>query len=475
MSALLDTKNLYTVSSIMFTNADIFAIIYTLECRRDNVLDEFKCLLDLRRIILMAKENAHNGKQVNATRLELFIALQYLLEKCPDKEHTSKTVDLQQYAEDKFNVLLDRRRVNDIFDSLMDFTTKHPKVLPYVIKQVEDKPRYYIKKTLFNNKEIESIAKAIQNDTSISTSKAEKYADAFLNVACNEADKEKINKKLKKSEMRKLRVSDFEMKVKENYEYLRDMQMRFYFKFKRVVKRTDCTDYQTFKLLSETERNKEHAGIVFEVYTVKKQTDVCIYLPDMKQAVIAHMEDIELNTAFEPVPQLNTVSFYIGEEITLSDWVNNYYKGSTGQTYPIRFAFPAGLDNTILRKHLKSFEAFFNEQLKYEIKERKVKKELSDGRTEEAVVNEVFATTKHNYESFRKWFWESESKPYETVVVLFPSAFNDRLLGPITRRFQAVIDNFGFNSEHGKTEREVFEKRIAELKKKKEAEASQSN
>ena len=87
----------------------------------------------------------------------------------------------------------------------------------------------------------------------------------------------------------------------------------------------------------------------------------------------------------------------------------------------------------------------------------------------------MFATTKHNYESFRKWFWESESKPYETVVVLFPSAFNDRLLGPITRRFQAVIDNFGFNSEHGKTEREVFEKRIAELKKKKEAEASQSN
>lgn len=40
MSALLDTKNLYTVSSKMFTNDDIFAIIYTLECVRDNVLDE---------------------------------------------------------------------------------------------------------------------------------------------------------------------------------------------------------------------------------------------------------------------------------------------------------------------------------------------------------------------------------------------------------------------------------------------------
>ena len=423
----------------------------------------------------MAKENAHNGKQVNATRLELFIALQYLLEKCPDKEHTSKTVDLQEYAEQKFNVLLDRRRVNDIFDSLMDFTTKHPKVFPYVVKQVENKPRYYIRKTLFSNKEIESIAKAIQNDTSISTSKAEKYAEAFLNVACNESDKEKISKKLKKTEMRSLRVSDFEMEAKEKYEYLRDMQMRFYFKFKRPVKRTDCTDYQTFKTLSDLEKDKEHAGIVFEVYTIKKQTDICIYLPDMKQAVIAHMQDIELNTSFAPVPQINTVSFYIGEEITLSDWVNNYYKGATGQTYPIRFAFPAGIDNTILRKHLKSFETFFNEQLSYEIKETKKVESLPNGKTEEVIVREVFATTRHNYESFRKWFWESESKPYETVVVLFPSAFNDRLLGPITRRFQAVIDTFGFNSEHGKAEREVFEKRIEELKRKKEAEASQPN
>ena len=129
--------------------------------------------------------NAHNGKHGNSTREELFIALKYLLEKCPDEKHTSKTVELQQYAEDNFNTLLDRRRVNDIFNSLVDLTNSNPGVLPYVVKQVADKPRYYIKKTLFNNKEIESIAKAIQNDQSISTAKANKYMEAFLNAACN--------------------------------------------------------------------------------------------------------------------------------------------------------------------------------------------------------------------------------------------------------------------------------------------------
>ena len=418
------------------------------------------------------KNNAHNGKQANETRLELFVALQYLLANCEDKEHTSKTVELEEYAWNKFNILLDRRRANDIFESLASFTRENPGVLPYEIKCVDGKKRYYIRKTLFSNAEIETIVKAIQNEQSISTTKAEKYANTFLNVACSKQDKERISKKLKKTEMRKLRVSDFEMEVKEKYEYLRDMQMRFYFRFKRPIKSTDCTSYDAYKTLSRAGRIKEFAGIVFEVYTIKKQIDVCIYLPDMKQAVIAHMQDIELNTEFEPVPQLNTVSFYIGEEFKLSEWVDKYYKGATGQVYPIRFAFPAGIENTILRKHVKSFETFFNEQLQYEIKEKKLTEDLPSGEKEEIIVKEVFATTRHNFESFRKWFWESDSKPYETVVVIFPSAFNDRLLGPITRRFEYTIRHFGFNSEHGKSERENIEKRIKELREKKEAEAS---
>ena len=423
------------------------------------------------------EKNAHNGKQVNATRQELFVALKYLLEKCPDDKHTSKTVDLQKYAEENFDILLDRRRVNDIFDSLVKFTSENPEVLPYVVKQVQDKPRYYIRKNLFNNKTIESIVRAIQNDQSISTNKANKYVNDFLDAVCNKQDKEKISKKLKKTEMRNLRVSDFEMQIKEKYEYLRDMQMRFYFKLRRPVSRGDCTDMNTFRMLSGLGQFKEYAGIVFEVYTIKKQTDVCIYLPDVRQAIIAHIQDIELNNEFEPVPQLNTVSFYIGEEITLGEWVEKYYKGATGATYPIKFAFPAGQNNTILKKLVRSFENFFGETFNYDIKERTVLREVPEGEPVEVVFSEVIATTptKHNFDSFRKWFWDGDNNPFESVVVLFPSSFNDRLLGPITRRFQAAIEAFGLNSEHGKAEREVFERRFEEIRKKKEAEASKTN
>ena len=418
------------------------------------------------------KQSAHNGKQGNATRLELFIALKYLLDKCQDEKNTSKTTDLQEYAEQSFGVRLDRRRVNDIFDSLVDFTQNNRGVIPYIVKKVEDKPRYYIKKDLLSKREIESIAKAIQNDPSISSSKANKYINSFLNVVCSKADKDIIDKRLQRTEVHKLRANDTEMQFQEYFGYLRDTQKRFYFKFKKPISATDCTDREFHKTVRENGPSKEYAGIVFDLYTIKKQVDVCIYLPDLRSAVIAHQQDIEINLDFEPVEQLNTVSFYVGEKITLSEWVKHYYKGETGYVYPIRFAFPAGNKDTILEKMLKSFRNFFDEDLKYVVKERTVMNDLPNGDQEEVKFNEIIATARHNYESFRKWFWEGDFRPYEVVVVHFPAAFNDRLVGTITRRFQARLDNYGYDSERGKAEREYMEKRIEEMKKKEAEKAS---
>ena len=420
--------------------------------------------------------SAHNGKHGNSTREELFIALKYLLEKCPDEKHTSKTIELQRYAEDNFHTLLDRRRVNDIFKSLVELTNSNPGVLPYVVKQVANRPRYYIKKTLFTNKEIESIAKAIQNDQSISTTKADKYMELFLDAACNKADKDKISKKLKKTEMRKPRLNDSENKFKEYMEWLRDTQKRFYFKFKKRVKTGDCTDFETYKKLSRKDgMNTYWAGIIFELYSHNEVVDACIYLPDLRSAVIAHLKDIELNLQSEPTEQWNTVSFYIGEEEEIGEWVKRYYEGKTGIKYPIKFFFPAGDNDTILFKMKESFFNFFGEELRFDIGQRKGTRELPDGTIEEVVIKDILASTSRNYESFRKWFWEGLNKPYEVVTVLFPAAFNDRLLAPITRRFQDRLAHYGYDSENGKLQREQLEKKIAARKKKAEQAASSNS
>ena len=453
--------------------------IYALKDNEHNLVTHnyLEKLLRRKGDIFMAQKgktiSAHNGKHGNSTREELFIALKYLLEKCPDEKHTSKTVELQQYAEENFHTLLDRRRVNDIFDSLVELTNNNPGVLPYVVKQVTDKPRYYIKKTLFKDKEIESIAKAIQNDQSISTAKADKYMEAFLDVACNKTDKEKFNRKLKKTEMRKPRLNDSENKFKEYIEWLRDTQRRFYFKFKKRVKTGDCTNLETYKKLSTKNGTNEYwAGIIFELYSHNEVVDACIYLPDLRSAVIAHLKDIELNLQSEPTEQWNTVSFYIGENKELDAWVKRYYQGRTGIEYPIKFFFPAGDNDTILSKMRESFSYFFGQELEFKENERKVSRELPDGQIEEMVTKDIIASTYRNYESFRKWFWEGPNKPYEVVTVIFPAAFNDRLLAPITRRFQDRLAHFGYDSENGKLQREEIHKRIVARKKKAEESAS---
>ena len=106
------------------------------------------------------------GKQVDATRQELFITLKYLLDNCYDKEHTSKTVDLMNYAKEHYSVLLDRRRVNGILEFLAELPLTFPGILPFTIKKIDRKPRYFIEKAYFNKHNAKKISQAIFKDSS---------------------------------------------------------------------------------------------------------------------------------------------------------------------------------------------------------------------------------------------------------------------------------------------------------------------
>ena len=405
------------------------------------------------------KENAHNGKQGNATRLELFIALQYLLEKCPDKEHTSKTVELEQYADEKFNVLLDRRRANDIFANLAELTKDNPTVLPYKVMQVGDKSRFYIEKCLFNEREIESIAKAIRNDSSIGKTRAEKYIDAFISKTCNPSQKERINNKLKRTDIVKPRISDIQQSNIEYLERIRDESLRFYFKVNRFVSFGDFADKININTFRKNNATGYNAGIVYDVIPInKKQIDVCIYLPDLTNAVIVHMDDIIVDQTREPTEQWGGVNYKIGNGSTeLIDWFKNYYKGVTGIVTDITFKFHIGLKQQILKARKKTFREFFKEDMQYELVERTVERRKMDGTVETLVVQDAIAKVSCNFHAFRKWYWEASDKPYENTVVLSPASMNDRLLALITERFQRRLDKYGLMSENGKEERERIE------------------
>ena len=101
--------------------------------------------------------------------------------------------------------------------------------------------------------------------------------------------------------------------------------------------------------------------------------------------------------------------------------------------------------------------------MQYELIDRTIE---GDEGEEATVVQDAVATVRCNFHAFRKWYWEAYDKPYENTVILSPASLNDRLLAVITRRFQKRLSKYGLNSENGREEREMFEKRIKELVKR---------
>ena len=68
----------------------------------------------------------YNDKQNKNTRSEFLVAVLYLLEKCDSPEHASNGQDFVAYAQEKFDLYVDRRRAKPIFTHLLEPLTSCP-------------------------------------------------------------------------------------------------------------------------------------------------------------------------------------------------------------------------------------------------------------------------------------------------------------------------------------------------------------
>lgn len=406
-------------------------------------------------------EDRHNGKLLDATRLELFIALKYLLEKCNGKNNLSKTTDLTKYAQDNFKVNLDRRRVNSIFDALVTFTRNNPNVLSYRVIKVYGKPRYYVEKCLFDKKEAEKIAKAIKNDSSLSSNVSDKYANDFLNKVCSPEEKEYIINKLNRKTAAVEHISN---EVSENvsfFEQLCDERKRFYFRLKKVPKSIKCVNHVAYKEARKlVEAEEEHtnyysAGIIYNIYITDEKIEMCIYLQDIRTAFIVNMSDVVMNEYFEPIQQWTEVKFILEDSDCkyVDEWTKKYYKGNTGIQYDITFKFYAS-DEELLKARKKSFEKFFKKEMEYELVERKVITPGFQGEEEVEIVQDAVVSVTCNYQAFSKWYWESGA--FTNTVILEPKRLNNRLLSMMTARFINRMEKYGETAEEREARLQAF-------------------
>ena len=417
----------------------------------------------------------YNGKQSHATRLEMFIALNYLLDNCPSEKRTSKTVELQAYAMEHFNEFVDRRKADDIFDDLVEFTRDYPGVIPYTVVRVGNKPRYFVKKNLFSDIEIKKIAYAVKDYGGLTEKASDQLIGSFLDKATDQEKKKQVLGILHKTpSMVKRHITDAQMGMIDKLIWLRDNKARFYFKLNRRPDPDDVvlsTPLRLPPVMAERERKRVkpiypgyYAGYVYEVTQTAKSTKVCIYMPDYKNAVITNANNVVLNDLYSPFPPMEEPIFELKGPRTIDDWYTSYFKGQAGhRKTTVTFKFCAGLDLEAIPEMKAKFEAFFKEgDMKYALQERRVKRKHLDGSEDFIAVQDAVVKVECCYGAFEKWYWESRA--FEKVVVLEPADWNDRLLSRIIERFAARLTKYGtrFDYELGMRPKPEFEQQLKE-------------
>ena len=393
------------------------------------------------------------GKQVDATRQELFITIQYLLDECYDANHTSKTERLSEYADEKYGVNLDRRRANAILDFLVDCPRNFPGILPFTVYKVENKPRYYIQRTLFQKDEAKKISEAIFKDPTLSKGLATKLLDTFVFRVCSDEDARKIINNLNKKEQLVKRQSDRIAKHAISYEWLKEEQLRFTFKPSKPVNAAACSSRGVWSYLHILHRKKIEdeqycGGIVYDVYPQGDDIDICIYLPDINGAVILNIEDIIVKKGSRFESQWSDVTYYIDSANykNIDEMVEAYYSGISGELYDISFKFCVGskdkINERLIEERKKAYEKFFSKPMEYELKEREVVIDNGpDKEPEHMIAIDLHSSIRCNYLSFKKWYWDY--RLYDNLVILSPASFNNRLLSALTKRFQKRLEKYG--------------------------------
>ena len=399
----------------------------------------------------MGEDYRFNGKQSQATRLEMLVTIKYLLDECPSETKASKTTALTEYALKNFGINLDRRRANYILDDLVTFTNEYRGILPYVVVKVEKKPRYYIVKNIFTPKAIKDITASLTSNYNLTETNTKKLVEVFLDAVCNEEDKQKYLNKINKKKYAQKHISASLKAKYVLFESLRDGNMRFYFTFDEKPGVKDVASGKRItKLLNNKSKNVYEnflAGIVYEIFGEGADADVCIYLPDHKDAVMVNINNVFLKEDFEPIKQWAPTQFELDESKygPIDEWVATYYAGKTGFVDEIVFKFYVGPKNKTLNEYASKYQEFFKEPMEYTLQEREVELPKEDGTIEKQIVKDAITSVKSNFVAFKKWFWEKGV--FESVVILKPAYYNNLLLTDITRRFIRRMKVYGMKQD----------------------------
>lgn len=403
----------------------------------------------------------YNDKQNQSTRIEFLVAINYLLDECFDKEHCSKTIRLTEYAQEKFGLFIDRRRVNPILSQLYELSHSEKNAksikLPFVINKIGC--RYYIEKRIMREKDLLYIVTSIKKDETISDKETDRIINKILDVCCTKSQKATIQTKAKQYITPSKKLSN---KVVETYEYLRDCISQKLILHYRFVDYTDihCSANHIVMYREGLTKALQNNDILLSrVYAIaphiNKKSDIVILHMEWKNHRIAISTKIEniiiVENATESWATKENLS--IDGYDSIDDWFDELYKGKSGFVHNIKFKFWFKYYEEVKKAYCEFFKM---EDMPYEVIDRQVKLHNE----EEATTQDYVCSIECNYRSFRKWYFDNNLFNY--LVVLEPAYLNDDLLGDLVERFAKRLTKYGarYNYELNKTIKPEEEARI---------------
>ena len=305
-----------------------------------------------------------NGDRRKLHETELMIALDYLLNHSNEK-HPIFIKELVLYAEEKYDVDLDRKVMGIVLSFIKDFSDEHSDKIPFVVKKTSGN-RYYLKqKYNMSNEETSALLDSIKNSKYVKEENKEDIVNSILDVFSNEFDKNAIKKQLKSKRIKYQKVqpsNNLEMvkKALQEDKMLLEIMSIDSGDGKRFVK--VAYYYKVYKIIEYN--NRPHAFLLQtnmeNMRTIKFNLNFILRpIDEMHQLDVLDDENKD-NWDYNELFKKNFPKEY-SKYKSIDNYINTAILPKSGNIKEYKFYFPTVLVKIIRR----SFLAFFNEVLCY--------------------------------------------------------------------------------------------------------------
>ena len=296
-------------------------------------------------------------------RNEVLIALDYLL-RFSNESNPARISDIVKYAQENYNVKLNRRVMSSPLHYLKDFSENHSDCFPFVIEEIEMRngSLYYVdQKYNMTNDKLYDLLVALENDKYFKEEDKEFYKDILLETFTNKYDEDLIREKLKSTNIKRQKVRGnrklgLAKKALQEDKLLLTRLIGYDTEKKKIVNYN--LSYRVYKII---EYNNRPYAILLQIDKTKVKLFVNnILLPIDSLDIVGVTEDLnpkrDLNELFK-----NNFPNEFNTYGSLDNYIDLSIMPKSGKIIDVKFYFSTSL-LTIIQW---SFSTFFNENLKW--------------------------------------------------------------------------------------------------------------